>query len=99
MRGGSTSGPIGVCKALASLGDGARVLGSVRYLVDTRGVRKGSMAHLEDTARQAREMAQAGQQGYTTLVETRVRKLGISRELAEYLVGLEMRIEALETNR
>ena len=54
------------------------------------------MAHLEDIAIQAREMAQAGQQGYTTLVETRVRKLGISRELAEYLVGLEMRIEALE---
>jgi hypothetical protein len=68
----------------------------VRCQVDTRGLRKESMAHLEDTARQAREMGQAGHQGCTTLVETRVRKLGISRELAEYLVGLEMRIEALE---
>jgi hypothetical protein len=54
------------------------------------------MSHPEDAARKARDTAQAGQQGYTTLVETRVRKLGISRELAEYLVGLEMRIEALE---
>ncbi len=54
------------------------------------------MDHIEDPARKTRETTQAGQQGYTTLVETRVRKLGISRELAEYLVELEMRIEALE---
>lgn len=54
------------------------------------------MTYLEDAARQARELAQAGQQSYATLVETRVRKLGVSRELAEYLVGLELRIEVLE---
>jgi hypothetical protein len=60
---------------------------------------KGIMGNSEDAARQARDMAQAGQQGYTTLVETRMRKLEISRELAEYLVSLEMRIEALENNR
>ncbi len=50
----------------------------------------------EDAAGRGRKIRKPGQQGFTTRVEIRVRKLGITRELAEYLVDLEMRIEALE---
>ena len=55
-----------------------------------RDAKKGIMDHSEDAARQqGRKMLEASQQSYTTRVEIRVRKLGIARELAEYLVDLE----------
>ncbi len=49
-----------------------------------------------DIARQAREMEKAGQRGYEAAVQKRMQELGISRELAEYLLRLETRIMELE---
>jgi hypothetical protein len=68
-------------------------------MLQKRDAKKGIVDHSEDAARQGRKTREASQQGYTTRVEIRVRKLGITRELAEYLVDLEMRIEALEKKR
>jgi len=53
----------------------------------------------EQAASQAREIAEASQRIFTAAVEKRIQQLSISRELAEYLVGLEMRISALEHKR
>ncbi len=49
-----------------------------------------------DIARQRREMEKARQQGYEAAVQKRMQELGVSRELAEYLLGLETRIIELE---
>ena len=65
-------------------------------MLQKRDAKKGIVEHSEDAARRGRKTREGSQQGYTTRVEIRVRKLGITRELAEYLVDLEMRIEALE---
>jgi hypothetical protein len=50
----------------------------------------------EDVARQAREIENARQQAREDAVQKRARELSISRDLAEYLVGLEIRIGELE---
>ena len=49
-----------------------------------------------DAAREAQDMARAGQQSHEADVQALVQRLGVSRELAEYLVSLEDRIRALE---
>lgn len=53
----------------------------------------------EGVASQAREMAAAKNRSYEANVEELERKFGISREFAEYLMGLEMRISVLERSR
>jgi hypothetical protein len=52
--------------------------------------------HFEDATGQERETVGAEPQGFTSRVEVMVRKLGVSRELAEHLVDHDMRLEALE---
>ena len=57
------------------------------------------MDRSEDAAGQAREMAEAWHRSSAVDADTLARKLSISRDLAEYLVGIEKRISALESNR
>ena len=57
------------------------------------------MDRSEDAARQTREMAEAWHRSSAGDANTLARKLSISRDLAEYLVELETRISALESNR
>jgi len=48
-----------------------------------------------EAARQAREMAAGQQQAYESAVQ-KLQNMGASRELAEYLLSLELRLRKLE---
>jgi hypothetical protein len=50
----------------------------------------------KEIARQAEEMASAGQQADTEAVQRLAQALKISPELAQYLMALEIRIRKLE---
>ena len=61
-----------------------------------RAPKEGIMDFHGDAAREAQDMARAGQQSHEADVQVLVQRLGISRELAEHIVSLENRIKALE---
>ena len=50
----------------------------------------------EEIAKRAREIVNSNQQAFEATVQKRMLDLSISRNLAEYLVGLELRIDDFE---
>ena len=50
-------------------------------------------------ANQMRDMAEAGRNQNEAVVQKRMQDLGIPRELAEYLLDLELRVNALEASQ
>ncbi len=64
-----------------------------------RAPEEDSMDFHEEAARQTREMAEASRRSRDAAIQQRVQRLGVSPELAEYLVDLEIRIAKLEQER